>query len=70
LAFTGRSTVGRYVGVLKFGVGCVLSNFRRGTRRFFFELVTEVIGLPTAGLLGIPIVGLVTGVAGLMIFPA
>ena len=52
-------------------MGCVLSNLRRGTQQVFFvELVTEVIGLPTAGLLGIPIVGLVTGVAGLMMFPA
>jgi len=41
-----------------------------GLGKFFVELVTEVIGLPTAGLLGIPIVGLVTGVAGLMMFPA
>ena len=41
-----------------------------GPGKFFVELVTEVFGLPTAGLLGIPIVGLVTGVAGLMMFPA
>ena len=70
MAFTGQSTVGRYAGVLKLGVGCVIGNLCRGTWKVFVELVTEVIGLPTAGLLGIPIVGLVTGVAGLMMFPA
>ena len=69
MAFTGRSTVGRYVGVLKLGVGCVLGNLRRGTWKVFFGIVIEVIGLPNAGLLGIPIVELVTGVAGLMMFP-
>jgi hypothetical protein len=37
-----------------FSVTCVA-----GLGKFFVELVTEVIGLLTAGLLGIPIVGLV-----------